>query len=283
MKATVNKEKILESLENYDASKVKAIITDAENLSAMAQEIDPKKQGALVQEITLALKNTIRANKLTALSAPAIGYPYRIFCVSFNKGADIRTFVNPIIAGADGMTLSRETCTSIPDKTYIRIRNSKITLLYMSPLGKPESREIAGYSAYVIQHEVDHINGLLLSDVGLEIDEMYDKATDEERLEVINAYLDALDIKQKQLETEIKNDTELKKINDAIDFMTAANNGEVETEFVTISKEEAEKIKEHAKNNSGGDEDSTQPKKRGRKPKNIEVNGDKENANSNKA
>ena len=155
------------------------IVTDIEKLGDRAIEIDPRKQGKLVQEITLALKNTIREKNITSLSAPAIGFPYRIFCVSFDNGNNVRTFINPIISNASGFELSREKCTSIPGKEFIRPRNNKITFIYMSPMGKIESRSVAGFTAKVIQHEIDHLDGLLLSDIGLEIDEDFDKASEE--------------------------------------------------------------------------------------------------------
>ena len=231
------------------------IITDIDKLGSRAEEIDARKQGQLVQEITRALKTTIREKGIFSLSAPAIGYPYRVFCVAFDKGNNIRTFINPIISNASGFELSREKCTSIPDKEFIRPRNNKITFMYMSPMGKIETRSVAGYTAKVIQHEIDHLDGLLLSDIGLEIDEDFDKASEEERLEVINAYLDALDIKRKVLTDEIKSDKELSKINDAIDFMTKVATGEVTAESVPIDAELAEQIQKDKEKEAGVSED----------------------------
>ena len=89
---------------------------------------------------------------------------------------------------------------------------------------------MVGLAAIIYQHEIDHLDGLLLSDVGLEIDEQFDNATEEERMEVINAYIDALDIKQKEINTEITNDPELKQIVDAEKFMTSVYKGETKLE-----------------------------------------------------
>jgi hypothetical protein len=72
--------------------------------------------------------------------------------------------------------------------------------MYQTPLGKIESKQFMGAAAKVFQHEMDHLDGLLLSDIGLEIDELFDNATEEERMEVINMYLDSLDIKQKEID-----------------------------------------------------------------------------------
>jgi peptide deformylase len=215
------------------------IITDIEKLSFRADEIDVRKENDKVREITVALKNTIREKNIVSLSANQIGFDKRIFVINFN--GDLRTFINPVITQVKGFELSRETCTSIPDKTFIRPRHNDIMVMYQTPLGKIESKQFMGAAAKVFQHEMDHLDGLLLSDIGLEIDEMFDNATEEERMEVINMYLDSLDIKQKEIDKEIQEDDDLKKISDGIDFMTKVQKGEVQIEQVPnseIAKEE---------------------------------------------
>ena len=219
---------------------VKEIITDLEKLSDRCDEIDVRKENQLMRDIILDLKQTLRENPTgVGLAANQIGYNKRIFVINFN--GDLRTFINPIISQVKGFTLNRESCLSLPGKTYIRPRHNEVMVIYQTPLGKTESRKIVGLAAYVFQHELDHLDGLTLADIGLEVGEDFDKATDEERNEVINAYLDSLDIKQKQLEEEIEEDEDLKQTSNAIKFMEALQKGEVELdgqEIVKKSKEE---------------------------------------------
>ena len=67
-------------------SGTKEIITDEIALSERAEEIDTLHEGQLVQEIVKLLKRTLRKNdNLFALSAPAIGFNKRIFCMKFEK------------------------------------------------------------------------------------------------------------------------------------------------------------------------------------------------------
>ena len=219
---------------------VKEIITDLEKLSDRCDEIDVRKENQLMRDIILDLKQTLRENPTgVGLAANQIGYDKRIFIINFN--GDIRTFINPVISQVKGFTLNRESCLSLPGKSFIRPRHNEIMVIYQTPLGKTESRKIVGLAAYVFQHELDHLDGLTLADIGLEIGEDFDKATDEERNEVINAYLDSLDIKQKQLEEEIEEDEDLKQTSNAIKFMEALQKGEIELdgqETVKKSKEE---------------------------------------------
>lgn len=205
--------------------KVKEIITDSDKLSDWSIEIDTRKEGKLLQEIVLALKATMKVHDLECLTAPEIGYNKRVMCIRFGK-TDYRTFVNPMIENNFNIQFSRETCSSIPDKTFIIPRFGGIKGFFTTPLGKVESCKLDGKAAFVFQHCVDHLNGLLVSDIGLEIDEMFDSATDEERAEVLKMYAESLDLKQKQLEAEIKEDPELKKIVDATDFLVSVQKGE---------------------------------------------------------
>lgn len=208
---------------------VKEIITDELKLCDRAVEIDVRTQAEEMREIIKSLKDTMRANNLTSLSAPAIGYNRRIFCIDF-KDSEIKTFINPIIAQAKGMQLSIEKCTSIPDKEYMRPRNNDLMIIYQRPTGQIENRQIVGLSAIVFQHEMDHLDGLLISDVGIQIDQDFYDATEEERQEVINAYLDALDIKRADINTEIENNKELKQISDGIKYMEGVYKGEIKFE-----------------------------------------------------
>ena len=193
-----------------------------------------------MREIILELKDTLRNTpNAVGLAAPQIGYNKRIFVINFS--GDLRSFINPIITQVKGLTLSREGCLSIPGKEYIRPRHNDISVIYQTPLGKAESRRLIGKAAEVFQHELDHLDGLLLSDVGLEIDENFDKATEDERAEVIKAYMESLDLKQKEVEKRIEEDEELKKTSDAIDFMEKLQKGEVQLgESVSAKRDEGD-------------------------------------------
>ena len=204
-------------------------IADKEiELSERAMEVDTKTENKLLREISTALKATIEKENLTALSAPAIGYNKRIFCIKFQE--EIKTFINPVLSAAKGLQLSREHCSSIPGKEFIIPRNNDITIVYQKPLGQIETRRAVGMTAYVMQHELQHLDGILLSDIGLELDENWDNFSDEEKQEIIDMYLNSLDLRSKELNQEIQENPELKQMSDAIDFMTSVYKGETKLE-----------------------------------------------------
>lgn len=202
------------------------IVIDLEALSIRADEINVRKENKEVRDIAVKLKNAVREHGLASLSAPQIGINKRMFVINFN--GDLRTFVNPIIANVKGFELSQETCSSIPGKRFIRPRHNDINVMYQTPLGKIESKRLVGMASKVYQHCIDHLDGLLLSDVGLEIDELFDNATEEERVEVINMYLESLDIKQKAVEKDLESTDEGKRLLSGVKFMEKVQKGEIE-------------------------------------------------------
>lgn len=203
------------------------LIDDAQSLLFRADEIDLTSQGKEMREIVHEIKDTMRKKGLKHLSAPAIGYKRRIFCIDY-EDLEIKTYINPIIVEAKGLTLSRETCECLPGKTFLIPRNNDISVMYQKPVGNPETRQLLGQAAIVFQHELNHLDGILVSDIGLEIDEDYDNASEEEKQQIIEMYLDSLDLKASTLKTEIEEDPELKKLNDGIKFMEGVAKGEIQ-------------------------------------------------------
>lgn len=210
---------------------IKTVITDYEAYDDRAEEIDLRKESKLAQETILDLKHTMQKNNYVCLAAPHIGVNKRIVCINF-KG-QIRTFINPLTGSVKGFELSRESCPAIPGKQFIRPRHNDIHVMYQTPLGKVESVSFKGMAAKVMQYGIDILDGLLLSDVGLELDDNWDKATQEERDAVIDMYLESLDLQRKQIKVEIENDPESKQLMDAIAFMESVERGETQVEFVT--------------------------------------------------
>lgn len=221
------------------------IIKDIQVLGKRADEIDIKKNNAEARKIVIELKNTIRENDLKSLSAPQIGYNKRIFVLNFS--GDLRSFVDPIITKRTGITISKETCSSIDGKTYIIPRNSQVEVMYFTPLGQIETRKFIGLAAQIMQHQIDHLDGILVSDIGQQLPENYQEFTQEEKEKFIKDYLDGLDIKQKNLEKEIQSNDDLKEMSDAITFLQEVKKGNVKIvkdpiKYVDESKQNEQSI-----------------------------------------
>lgn len=218
------------------------IITDFDKLSFRCDEVDVKKENAEVKEIVLALKNTMREKKLISLASNQIGYGKRIFVIDF-KG-DLRTFINPVVQEINDLTLSKEQCSSIPGKTFIIPRFNKVKIMYQTPMGEIKSCQLVGLAATKFQHLLDHLEGVLVSDVGKEIDESFENASEEEKERIIKEYFESLDILRKEVNKEIEEDKDLMQQVKAIEFVEKVNKGEVKFEGTeTRTKKDGEESK----------------------------------------
>lgn len=220
-------------MENYN--ELVGIVCDTEVLSQRSDEINVVTEAEELKQIAKDMKKAVYDYNLASLAAIQINVPRRVFAINF-KG-DIRIYVNPIITKSVGFEISEETCSSIPNKRFIIPRANKIVLTYQTTSGKVENKEFVGMSAKVVQHCIDHLEGVLLSDIGFEIDENWDKASDDEKAEVIKYYLDSIQTTTKELNAEIEKDDNLKQMNDAIDFLEKMQKGEVQVTYETVTKE----------------------------------------------
>lgn len=210
------------------------IITNLEELIDVGrcQEVDLEKESKEAREIIKNIKRILRKNdSVVALSAPALGFNKRIFCVDYADN-EIKTYINPVIMHAEGIQLSREVCSSLPGKEYIRPRNSEIDVIFQRPTGEISTQRFKGVAACTIQHEIDHLDGITLDDIGLEIDADFDEATEEEKQEIIDMYLDSLDIKRTSVKEDIANDPELNLISERLRFTEALARGDIKLEKI---------------------------------------------------
>lgn len=223
-------------------------VFDKESLNKRADEINmlkSKKNYKLVTTIIGRLKDVLRTNKdLIALSAPQIGYPYRIFCIKFSDD-EIRGFVNPLIYKySEGMHLSREVQLGHDSAIeYLVPRFNEVEMSFQTPVGNLQSNLFTETVGEVIQQMDDLLNGVLLEDYGLEVIEGFDEASQEEKEEIIKMYLEHLQNEDKALKKQLEEeDKDNAKINEAIDLMEQAKLGKVEIKFEEM-KEEPEKEK----------------------------------------
>lgn len=221
---------------------IKNIVTNVEELSNRAAEIDVRKQGRDVRATIIDIKDTIRKNNLPSLTAPQIGSPIRAFVINFN--GDLRSYCNPMISSVSVPFPSCETSPSIPGKKFLVFRYSKIVLNYMTPMGEPKTQQFVGMASNVVQQCVDALDGILISDIGMEVDENFENFTAEEKERVIKEYAESLDFKIKELKEEIENDKELKQFDEAITFNEKLEKGEIELQDVELTEEEIKHIKE---------------------------------------
>ena len=137
-----------------------------------------------IDENTLAkakdLLDTMRHySHSVGIAAPQIGELVRIIAIDASKnkkGQKINhgelIMLNPEIIAWESIIKTREGCMSVPDYTGNVNRARKITVKYMDLDGKEHRFDTEGFEAVVIQHEIDHLDGILF------IDRIISKTTD---------------------------------------------------------------------------------------------------------
>ncbi|MBT3047911.1 MAG: peptide deformylase [Candidatus Thiodiazotropha sp.] len=104
------------------------------------------------------------------IAAPQVGRGQRIVildCSTTKKPVENHghlVLVNPEIIEWEGFELGREGCLSVPDYTGNVIRAERIKVRFQDPQGEHHEFEMVGFEARALQHEVDHLDGILFID-----------------------------------------------------------------------------------------------------------------------
>jgi peptide deformylase len=97
------------------------------------------------------------------LAAPQIGKSIQLIVIYFKESTLV--IINPkIIKKSFSKVWGEEGCLSVPDKFGEVKRHKKITIIYTNENGQKQQLAAKDMLARVIQHEIDHLNGILFID-----------------------------------------------------------------------------------------------------------------------
>jgi peptide deformylase len=119
------------------------------------QNIDGK-----VKMVVDRMVEVMHANKGIGLAAPQIGIPGQIIVIDIGEGR--RAFINPEIIEGEGESVMEEGCLSLPTIEVPVKRMEKVFVQGWNLEGKEVSLELFGLPGRVYQHEIDHLNGILI-------------------------------------------------------------------------------------------------------------------------
>ncbi|MFH1522560.1 MAG: peptide deformylase [Patescibacteria group bacterium] len=122
------------------------------------------------QSLILDMIKTMKAKDGIGLSAPQIGYNIRLITINTQNGVLIMT--NPkITRNSWKKEWFEEGCLSVPG-IYGKVkRHKKLNCIYIDKKGQKKKISAKGLLAFVIQHETDHLDGILFIDKAKEISE----------------------------------------------------------------------------------------------------------------
>ncbi|MFA5867750.1 MAG: peptide deformylase [Actinomycetota bacterium] len=127
-----------------------------------------------LQEIVSKMWETLEDVRGLGLAGPQIGILKRIFVYDLGEGREV--LINPeIVWQSDETVEDTEGCLSIPDSEMKVTRAAKIRIKGLDLEAREREIEAEGLTARVFQHEMDHLNGIMI----------IDRTSDEERREVM--------------------------------------------------------------------------------------------------
>jgi peptide deformylase len=113
------------------------------------------------------MAETMYAAPGVGLAAPQIGENLRLFIVDVageDEPSDLRVFINPEIVDKAGEQVFQEGCLSFPGVYEEVTRAATVRVKALSETGEPFELEADGLLAVAIQHEYDHVIGVLMID-----------------------------------------------------------------------------------------------------------------------
>lgn len=134
-----------------------------------------RQQSLAVERFDAELENFVEDMIETMYDAPGIGLaaiqvgvPRRMLVIDVAGKDDEpnpQVFINPeLVASGDGISIYEEGCLSIPDFYAEVERPESVTIKHLDRHGKQRVTEADGLLATCLQHEIDHLNGVLFID-----------------------------------------------------------------------------------------------------------------------
>lgn len=124
---------------------------------------------AEIKDFAQDLTHTMYLRDGVGLAAPQVGRSIRMFVIDPGRRDDAEAknpivMINPVIEEPSGESTSEEGCISVPDVFAEVKRHKEIKISYTDLDGKRHTEEVSDFVATVIQHEYDHLDGVLFID-----------------------------------------------------------------------------------------------------------------------
>ncbi len=136
--------------------------------AVIVPKVDAKIK-SILEEMRIALISA-KDPKGVGLAAPQVGYSLRIFAIKPRESSGVSFFINPQIiekseeeAEISKTNTPLEGCLSIPNAWGVVNRKKWVKIKYLDSKGKEKIRTFKGFESIIIQHEMDHLEGVLFT------------------------------------------------------------------------------------------------------------------------
>lgn len=114
-----------------------------------------------LEELIANMIDTMHEYKGVGLAGPQVGHKKRLFVLQEEPESYPIYFINPVIEEMEGSEVGEEGCLSMPEIYGDVSRATYVRLTAQDLKGETFEMEAEGFLARIIQHELDHINGIL--------------------------------------------------------------------------------------------------------------------------
>jgi len=121
------------------------------------------KIGKKLEKLIDLMVKTMKGAHGIGLAAPQLGVSDRVIVIA-PQGSKVIILLNPVITAASGEISGEEGCLSIPGLYGNVVRAAAIKVEAYDRRGNPIAYEMEGLPARVVQHEIDHLDGVLFID-----------------------------------------------------------------------------------------------------------------------
>lgn len=129
--------------------------------------LEVKQIDSSIRDFINDLVLTMKASPGVGLAAPQVGRLFRIITVDVtpkHPGHGLVVLINPKMISSKGGKIEREGCLSVPEYTANVMRAEEVTIKGLNVDGSESFITSTGFEAVALQHEVDHLDGILFID-----------------------------------------------------------------------------------------------------------------------
>ncbi len=136
-----------------------------EVLKRPGEPVGPEKFDEDLARLAESMARAMHDEAGAGLAAPQVGVSIRLVVMDLSPRQDSGiVLVNPVIVDSSGRDVAEEGCLSVPEVTADVGRRERVTVEYETLGGEKTGFEAEGLLARIVQHELDHLNGMLFID-----------------------------------------------------------------------------------------------------------------------
>jgi peptide deformylase len=140
-----------------------------------------RKIDSSIQKLIDDMVDTMHNIEGVGLAAPQVGVPLQVVVIQMPDEEDVITLINPeVVKISEETEMMTEGCLSLPGYNADVKRSTSITVKARDLEGKPIRIKGEGLMAQALQHEIDHINGIVFVDHLESMDKLHKNEEDEE-------------------------------------------------------------------------------------------------------